>query len=647
MPVSDDFAENGILTRTIPGFHPREAQRQMAKSITETIDKQGVLIAEAGTGTGKTYAYLVPALRSGKKTIISTGSKALQDQLYSRDLPTIIEAINYDGNTALLKGRSNYLCLERLDQQMLSGGDLEAEVLSDVMYVRQWSTQTEDGDVSRCHSVAEDSRVWPLVTSTNDNCLGSDCPRYKECYVLSARKKAMDADIVVVNHHLFMADTVVKDTGFGELIPEAEIMIFDEAHQIPDIASHYFGQQLTSRQLFDLARDMTVAYRTEVRDQVQLQKSADRLTQMVMDFRLVLGETGYRGNLRELLQGGETKRFLTLLDDALELSYDVMKLSLGRSQLLDSAFERATVYRNRLKRLIDTTIPGYSYWFESYGRHFLLAITPLSVADKFRELIKSHKSSWVFTSATLSVNEQMSYYTDRLGLENATTLILNSPFDYQHQTLLCVPRYLPPLNQPYTAKRLAAMLTPVILKNQGRCFFLCTSHAMMRGLAEEFKASLPLPVLMQGEMSKTQLLQKFVSSGNALLVATQSFWEGVDVRGDTLSCVIIDKLPFTAPDDPLLRARIDDCELRGGDAFRDVQIPDAVISLKQGVGRLIRDVHDYGAIIVCDDRLVSRAYGEVFLSSLPPSPRTRSLEKTMNFLSQRAQQNVIQEISDS
>ena len=601
------------------------------------VNKQG-LVVEAGTGTGKTYAYLAPALRSGKKVIISTGSKALQDQLYSRDLPKVASALKFKGKLALLKGRSNYLCIERLEQQSLSGGDLASQSLSDLVHLRNWSSMTEEGDISTCAVVAEDSYVWPLVTSTNDNCLGSDCPAYKECFVVKARRKAMDADVVVVNHHLFMADMVVKESGFGELIPTADVMIFDEAHQIPDIASQYFGQQVTSRQLLDMAKDITIAYRTEVRDSVQLQKSADRLSQSTMDFRLALGEPGFRGNLRDVLNQPAIQRALLLLDDALELCYDVVKLSLGRSALLDAAFERATVYRNRLKRLKDVTIPGYSYWYECNSRHFVLALTPLSVTDKFSEMMSDKPGAWIFTSATLSVNDQLHHFTARLGLDDAETLLLASPFDYANQALLCVPRFLPSPNERGGSRQLAKMLLPLIEANKGRCFFLCTSHLMMRELAEEFRASTTLPVLLQGETSKGQLLAQFVEAGNALLVATSSFWEGVDVRGEALSCVIIDKLPFTSPDDPLLKARIEDCRLRGGDPFNEVQLPDAVITLKQGVGRLIRDTDDRGVMIICDNRLVMRPYGEVFLNSLPPAPRTRDLAKAIRFLQNVEQQ---------
>lgn len=630
--MADDFAPEGALAQAIKGFKPREPQRLMAEAVTEAINFKQELVVEAGTGTGKTYAYLAPALRSKRKVIISTGSKALQDQLYARDLPTVAKALKYKGKLALLKGRSNYLCLERLEQQSMAGGELAGQTLVDLVRLRSWSSQTEEGDISSCSDVAEDSFVWPLVTSTNDNCLGSDCPLYKECFVVKARRRAMDADVVVVNHHLFLADMVVKEGGFAELIPEADVMIFDEAHQIPDIASQYFGKQLTSRQLLDLAKDITIAYRTEVRDTAQLQKSADRLSQSTQDFRLALGEPGFRCNLREVLAQPNVQRALVLLDDALELCYDVVKLSLGRSALLDAAFERATQYRARLKRLKEVNEPGFSYWYECNSRHFVLALTPLTVAERFREMLDDKPGSWIFTSATLSVNEQMGHFTERLGLNKAKTLLLASPFDYANQALLCVPRFLPSPNQPGGARQLARMLRPLIEANQGRCFFLCTSHQMMRELAEEFRATLTLPVLLQGETSKGQLLAQFVEAGNALLVATSSFWEGVDVRGDALSCVIIDKLPFTSPDDPLLKARIEDCRLRGGDPFNDVQLPDAVITLKQGVGRLIRDTDDRGVLVICDNRLVMRPYGEVFLNSLPPTPRTRDLAQAIAFL---------------
>jgi ATP-dependent DNA helicase DinG len=464
--------------------------------------------------------------------------------------------------------------------------------------------------------------------------LGKDCPSYQDCFVLKARKRALDADVVVVNHHLFMADLAIKETGFGELIPEADVFIFDEAHQLPDIASQYFGQSVSSRQLQELAKDIEIGYRTEARDMRQLQKVADRLSQSAMDMRIVLGEPGYRGNWREALASEPVKRELIRLTDALDLAIDVLKLALGRSQLLDAAFERANTIKGRIDRVCDVSITGYSYWFDTSPRHFALHITPLTVADKFQEQIELKQGSWVFTSATLAVSDDFGHFTHRLGLKPQQQFSLPSPFDFHSQARLCVPRYLPEPNSPGLADKLVRMLGPVIEQNRGRCFFLCTSHSMMRELTEGFRATLAIPVLMQGETSKQKLLAEYLELGNALLVATGAFWEGIDVRGDALSCVIIDKLPFTAPDDPLLKARIEDCRLSGGEPFSQVQLPDAVITLKQGVGRLIRDQKDRGALIICDNRLVTRDYGGVFLQSLPPIPRTRDLALVSRFLTE-------------
>lgn len=630
--MTEDFAESGTLSQAIPGFRSRQAQRDMANEVAKCIEHASTLLVEAGTGTGKTFAYLVPALRAGKKTILSTGSRALQDQLYTRDLPTIVKALAFRGRTAILKGRANYLCLERLAGQNSAGGDLPVQQLSELVSVRAWSTVTDDGDISRCATVPEESPLWPLVTSTNDNCLGGDCPQFADCYVVKARKRALDADVIVVNHHLFLADLVVKEGGFGELIPEAQVMIFDEAHQLPDIASRYFGQQLSSRQLQDLARDIIIAYRTEVRDVAQLQKAADRLSQASQDFRLRLGEPGVRGNLRELFNDKHASRMLILLDDALELCYDVIKLNLGRCALLDAAFERAAQYRARLKRLQNVQEVGFSYWYEATRHHFILALTPLSVAERFQQVMAARASSWIFTSATLAVNGSMDYFADRLGVQHAPQLLLESPFDYANQALLCVPRYMPESRRADTAQRLVDETIPLIEANNGRCFFLCTSYQMMRELSALFRQHLSRPVLMQGETSKGALLQQFLDTGNALLVATNSFWEGVDVPGAALSLVIIDKLPFSSPDDPLLKARMEDAQLKGLDPFQQIQLPDAVIALKQGVGRLIRDEQDRGVLIICDARLVTRDYGAIFIKSLPPCPRTRSVAQARQFI---------------
>lgn len=631
--LSHIFSLNGQLSQNIKDFSPREEQLSMAQAVGDTIYNKSSLVIEAGTGTGKTLAYLAPVLLFNKKTIISTGSKNLQDQLFNRDLPAIKKALNFTGKIALLKGRTNYLCLERLDQVIAQGVLGDKSVLTDLSKVRKWNNSTKTGDFTECVELAEDSPIISQLTSTTESCLGADCPNYNECYVAAARRKALNADLVVINHHLFFADMAVKETGFGELIPHAEVIIFDEAHQLPDIASQYFGQSLTSRQLFDLCKDIHIVYRTELKDMLQLGSTSDTLLKVVQDFRLLLGEeNNTRGNWREFYKQSAVKKAFDLLQEKINFLSEVIKLTLGRSQTLDSIFERVESIKSQLKRLTETNIVGFCYWYEGNGRQFSLHITPLTVADKFGEQLKIKEAAWIFTSATLEVGGTFNHFCQRLGIEHATQKILHSPFNYPEQSLLCVPRYLPTTNKTHTLTSLGEMLLPVIEANKGRCFVLCTSYTMMRGLAEYFREKSMLSILVQGETSKGKLLEQFTYTSHSVLVATSSFWEGIDVRGDALSLVIIDKLPFTAPDDPLLKARIEDCKLQGGDPFNDIQIPEAVITLKQGVGRLIRGVSDRGVVIICDNRLVMRNYGETFLKSLPNSSRTRDLNKVIQFL---------------
>ena len=631
--LSHIFSLNGQLSQNIKDFSPREEQLSMAQAVGDTIYNKSSLVIEAGTGTGKTLAYLAPVLLFNKKTIISTGSKNLQDQLFNRDLPAIKKALNFTGKIALLKGRANYLCLERLDQVIAQGVLGDKSVLTDLSKVRKWNNSTKTGDFTECVELAEDSPIISQLTSTAESCLGTDCPNYSECYVAAARRKALNADLVVINHHLFFADMAVKETGFGELIPHAEVIIFDEAHQLPDIASQYFGQSLTSRQLFDLCQDINIVYRTELKDMLQLGSTSDTLLKVVQNFRLLLGEeNNTRGNWREFYKQSAVKKAFDLLQEKINFLSEVIKLTLGRSQTLDSIFERVESIKSQLKRLTETNIVGFCYWYEGNGRQFGLHITPLTVADKFREQMTIKEAAWIFTSATLEVGGTFNHFCQRLGIEHATQKILHSPFNYPEQSLLCVPRYLPTTNKTHTLTSLGEMLLPVIEANKGRCFVLCTSYTMMRGLAEYFREKSSLSILVQGETSKGKLLEQFTYTSHSVLVATSSFWEGIDVRGDALSLVIIDKLPFTAPDDPLLKARIEDCKLQGGNPFNDIQIPEAVITLKQGVGRLIRGVSDRGVVIICDNRLVMRNYGETFLKSLPNSSRTRDLNKVIQFL---------------
>lgn len=632
--VESAFAEQGALSQAIAGFRARDPQKQMALAVTSAIEQGSALVVEAGTGTGKTFAYLVPALLSGKKVILSTGTKNLQEQLFFRDLPTVLKALKLPVETSLLKGRSNYLCLFRLQQHYGHAPSMEPALLNDLALIKKWSVETQSGDVGELTYIAEDSKALPLVTSTTDNCLGKDCPSFEDCHLLKARKKAQQADLVVVNHHLFFADMALKDTGFGELLPQMDVVIFDEAHQIPDIASEYFGESLSTRTLLELCKELDLVCKTELRDHPQLSKTADKLAMLTRDLRLLWPEDPQRGNWRDAYQRPEIQLALTRVFDAMGMLYQVLKGSLGRNEVVDHVFERLTQAKNQLEKLQDVQKTGVSFWYETSRQHLGLHLTPLSIADKFSELVFGQKRAWVFTSATLSVDNGFDHYAAQMGLQNAATLLLDSPFDYQQQAMLLVPRYLPEPSDPRFAQALLKIAVPLIEANRGRCFFLFTSHRMLQWMANELPQHLSLPVLVQGSTSKRLLLEQFVETRHAVLLGTGSFWEGVDVRGDTLSCVIIDKLPFASPDDPLLQARHEDCQLKGQDPFALVQLPQAVITLKQGVGRLIRDVSDQGVLVIGDNRLVTKPYGAVFLKSLPPMRRSRDLHSAVEFLQQ-------------
>lgn len=634
----NDFDEDGLLAHSIKGFVPRSSQKQMASAITKAIAHAENVVIEAGTGTGKTFGYLVPALRSGKKIILSTGSKTLQDQLYQKDLPIIKKALKYYGKIVLLKGRKNYLCLERLQQFLIASSVQKTQEFNrEFIKIQRFANQTQTGDISECTQVSESHEIWNSLTTTNETCLGSECAEYENCFVVKARKNAMNADVVVVNHHLFLADVVLKESGFGELIPKTEVIIFDEAHQIPDLACQYFGKQLTSKFLFDLAKEILLTYRTEIKDEKQLQVCAEQLQKVTQDFRVLLFDEKQlyaRGDLRDLFKNKAILTQLKAILTTLEFCHEVLTKTKGRSKVLDKCLENCQDAITLIAQLEQTEVTGFSYAYEVKNTYFNLAITPLSVAKEFSHLMQTRAESWIFTSATLSVNRQFDYFTRRLGLSKTETLLLESPFDYVNQALFCVPRYLPEVNHPDFAKQLVQTLTPIINANQGRCFLLCTSYFMMNQLAQQFKAKLDLPVLVQGEQNKNELLQKYLELGNALLIATSSFWEGIDVRGDLLSCVIIDKIPFTSPEDPFMKARSEDLKLRQLDPFHLLQIPEAVITLKQGVGRLIRHHEDKGTIIICDNRLVNKKYGSIFINSLPPMNRTRDMQKVIHFLTE-------------
>ncbi|MGL5030417.1 MAG: ATP-dependent DNA helicase [Aeromonas sp.] len=626
MTVQSLFKPAGPLASHIDGFTARAPQVEMADAVERTIQSGSRLLVEAGTGTGKTYAYLVPALASGKRVVISTGSKNLQEQLFYRDLPTIAGALAYSLPVALLKGRSNYLCIERMNRLLSESHLQKPEVLNDLVKVKSWSTTTNNGDVGDIPGLQENAEILTHVTSTNDNCLGRDCPYYDDCHLVVARRRAMDAQVVVINHHLFFADMAVKDTGFGELVPDAQVYVFDEAHQLAEIATHYFGKSVGSRSILDLAHDIELAYRAEAHDMAQLGKAADRLTIASQDLRLAFGVEGGRGNTQEMLRQPRWGQALARLNDALGLCYEVLKLALGRGEQLDHAFERICELRSRLTEVLTVSQTGFSYWYDCSRLHFSLNITPLSVAERFGSEVLKPDIAWIFTSATLTVDMHFDHFKSELGLAGSAELILESPFDYAEQARLCVPRFLPEPNAAGRGELLANLMIPLINKTPGGCFFLCTSHQVMRQVADVLRREIGRTVLLQGEDNKQRLLKAFVDNGRAVLVATSSFWEGIDVRGAALSCVIIDKLPFASPDDPQLKARVEDCKRKGGDPFSELNLPKAVIALKQGVGRLIRDRSDHGVLVICDPRMVHKPYGATFLKSLPAIPRTRALE---------------------
>ena len=626
------FSATGPLALSIDGYTPRQPQIDMAVAVDDALKTRSQLVVEAGTGTGKTFAYLAPALKSKGKTIISTGSKALQEQLYHRDLPVLVKALGAAKKTALLKGRANYLCTYRLTQHVAHVPTDDPDVMHQLAMVAKFASETHSGDLADCIGIEEDAKVLPYVSSTADNCLGKECPDFQECYIRKARLKAADADVVVINHHLFFADMAVKESGFAELMPNADAYIFDEAHQLSEIASDYFGETMSTKKLVDLINDLRAIYRAEIPDMLQLGKSLNKLETSVADLRLQFGVDGSRGDWREKLSNKLICSALHRVISDLEFVYQVLKLCLERSDKIEHPFERVLAFKGQLERVFDTAQTGFSYWYETTRRYLTINITPLNVSAKFALMMKESGSGFVFTSATLSVDNELSHFNASLGLKPKQSMMVDSPFDYENQALLCLPRYLPQSHEDNMPHAIVKLTLELIKSAKGRCFVLFTSYRMMHLVAEGLTTQMDYPVYMQGQMSKRIILEKFTRHGNAVLLGTASFWEGVDVRGSTLSCVIIDKLPFAAPDDPLLQAKMQDCQMQGKDPFAHIQLPQAVIALKQGVGRLIRDNKDKGVLVICDNRLVTRQYGQVFLKSLPPMRRTRSLEDANTFL---------------
>lgn len=627
---------NGPLARQIPAFAPRPSQQAMARAVESALADQQTLIAESGTGTGKTFAYLVPALLSGLRVVISSGTRNLQDQLFRRDLPMVRSALAVATHAALLKGRSNYLCVYRLERAAEAARFATRTAAAQFQKIQFWARTTRHGDVAEIGNIAEESDLWPLVTSTADNCLGGECPKYAQCFVARARREANDAEIVVVNHHLFFADMSVREEGFAQLLPTADAVIFDEAHQLPEIAANAFGLALSSHQLRNLCRDSVSEDLKERSGVSELRPAAEATERAMLDARLALGSLA-RTPWSELGARRKVEAAFGALRQKLCDLTQALNAGAGKGPGLANCARRATAIGTRLAEVTGGDDLDRISWVETSERGFILRLTPLDVAQTFQGRIQAlGTKSWVYTSATLAVGEDFSYFARRLGLEDARTGQWASPFDYAQCALLYVPPALPDPGAPDYTQRVVEAALPVLRASNGRAFMLFTSHRALRIAAESLEGSIDYPLLVQGALSRTRLLEQFVQAGNAVLLGTASFWEGVDVPGPALSCVIIDKLPFAAPDDPVLKARAAACTAAGGNPFVEHQLPEAVIALKQGAGRLIRSFDDTGVLVVCDPRLYTRNYGRLFLESLPPMPVSRDVGDVEKFFQERS-----------
>jgi ATP-dependent DNA helicase DinG len=631
------FGAAGPLARAFPGYAYRPEQAAMAAAVGRALACVEPLIVEAGTGTGKTFAYLVPALLSGRRVIISTGTRTLQDQLFRRDVPLLAQALGLPVKMALLKGRANYLCRHRLEltlQQPSLLGDQRggAKILT---RVSRWAATTSSGDLAELTDLPEQSSVWPMITSTRENCLGQECPQFSRCHVVDARRTAQAAAIVVVNHHLLLADLALKDEGFGDLLPGAEAVILDEAHQVPDIAAQFFGQSWSVRQVQILLRDVTA----------ELTAAAVRETRITGELAIV---EAHLDDLRGSVPGGAGRyewaslpeSFLDVLPE-LETALGDLAIELeavGAGAGTANCARRAESLAASLRALVCVPEESGLRWVEAAASGLSLQFTPFEIADRLRGYVEARPCAWVFTSATLAIGEDFSHFATRIGLPQARTLHIDSPFDFRDQARIYLPRNMPEPQHPEFAVRFIAACAPLLEASGGRAFLLYTSY---RGLAEGVAAlkarfpEPPFPVLVQGQAPREALLNRFRELGNAVLLATGSFWEGVDVKGEALSIVAIDKLPFAAPDDPLLKARLEGIRRRGGNPFFEYQLPQAVLSLKQGVGRLIRDFEDFGVIVLGDPRIKTKGYGKVFLQALPPSPVITDTGAAAQFLAER------------
>jgi len=624
---------DGPFSDTLAGFAPRAEQIRMAAAVEQNLAAGGTLVVEAGTGIGKTLAYLVPVLLSGERTIVSTGTKTLQDQLFFRDLPLVRETLGVSVQPALLKGRANYLCLHRMQLARTDGRLPSREAVDELERLSDWSARTVDGDLSIAGVVSEDSGLLPLVTSTTDNCLGSECPQFEECFVARARREAQQADVVVVNHHLLFADMAIKQSGFGEVLPGAAAFVIDEAHQAPETASRFFSQSLSARQVDELCRDLLAESAGVSGAMAVLREPVADCLQKLRETQLAVADRlPERGPWGGLVADAEARSALQQLDQAVSALAVAAEELAGSARGMDGCIERLCELRACFDRFDAPLADSEVRWFERRGRGFALHITPLEVSSVLNSFRETMDASWLFTSATLAVGQEFAHFTGQMGLSDADTLQLASPFDYPRNARLWLPAGLPEPRDPGFLPALLEEVVPLLLASKGRAFLLFTSHRALREVRESLAERVPFPLFVQGEQPRSLLLDAFRQSGDGVLLGTASFWEGVDVIGDALSLVVIDKLPFAAPDDPVIEARSDLLRRAGGNPFRQLFLPQAVISLKQGAGRLIRDVSDRGVLVLCDPRIRTRSYGQTFLASLPPMTPVEDRQEVVRFL---------------
>ena len=640
------FASDGPLARTIPDFEPRNGQRDMAAAVAQVFDEGGVLLAEAGTGTGKTLAYLVPAILSRQRVLISTGTKNLQEQIFFKDIPALRKALDVPFTATYMKGRANYLCLHRLDQIDAAAGPASYDVFLPI--IKEWSTRTDTGDRAELEDLPEDVAFWHDVSATAETCLGTECNRYDECFVTRMRQRAAESDVVIVNHHLLCADAAVRQNAFGEVIPAFTHAILDEAHQIEDVATQYFGYSLSTYRIEDLARDI------ERLGFKETQKSVDRLREMGQAFFTELtyahrgsdrprNEERVRASSSSLARAADAaaplsgaldvvEATLALLGKAPESPGQLSDVSENSAEQIAGLVRRAGELRTDLRFLLRGSDPEYVYFVEFRGRGVFLRASPIDVSAIVRELLLDKMRTTVLTSATLTVDGAFGYIKERLGIRSADEIKLPSEFNFERQAVLYLPRQMPDPRSPEFAMAVGKQVIEILRRTHGRAFVLFTSYATLRAVQGIAEMALDYPIFVQGTVPRTQLLKQFRETPHSVLLATSSFWQGVDVVGEALSCVIIDKLPFTSPGDPITAARIDSIRARGGEPFDDYQVPLAILALQQGLGRLIRHRRDRGVLAVLDPRIKTKGYGRRFLASIPPAPVVHDLDAVSAFM---------------